>query len=128
MSGLYIDIQGKYRDSSEYKTTLSHKANHKFHKANTVFQQDLNHPVLGPIGGLRAITDIEQDEEIFVNYGYKIHSPMAPPWYREEFLNVYGKCELSQDVNTTEKVNMRKIVNEDYCKATKTTSLHHVTK
>ena len=34
---------------------------------------DLDHPVLGPIGGLRAIADIEPDEEI------------APKWYQEEY-------------------------------------------
>ena len=90
--GKVIDIQGKYRRREVFQTTLGHMANHKFINHNTQYQQDINHPVLGPIGGLKAIAEIEPDEEIFAHYGYRVQH--APIWYRAEFESVYGMCQI----------------------------------
>ena len=87
--GLLVDVAGKYRNITEYRTTLGHKANHKFKKHNTVYQTGVDHPVLGNIGCLMAVTEIDPGEEIFVNYNYKLEG--AVPWYREEYNRLYGK-------------------------------------
>ena len=70
MNGLLVDVKGKYRNITEYRTTLGHKANHKFKNHNTVYQIGVNHPILGNIGCLMAVTEIDPGEEIFVNYNY----------------------------------------------------------
>ena len=89
MRGLRVDVKGKYRNITEYRTTLGHKANHKFKNHNTVYQIGVNHPVLGNIGCLMAVTEIDPGEEIFVNYNYNLEA--AVPWYREEYNRLYGK-------------------------------------
>ena len=86
---MLVDVKEKYRNITEYRTTLGHKANHKFKNHNTVYQIGVNHPVLGNIGCLMAVTEIDPGEEIFVNYNYNLEA--AVPWYREEYNRLYGK-------------------------------------
>ena len=88
--GLLIDVTGKHRSISEYRTTLGHKSNHKFHGQNVRFKTGIDHPVLGEIGCLIAISDIEPGEEIFTNYNYELN--IAARWYKDEFDRLYGKC------------------------------------
>ena len=84
-----VDVNEKYWNITEYRTTLAHKANHKFKNHNIVYQKGVNHPVLGNIGCLMAVTQIDPGEEIFVNYNYNLDG--AVPWYREEYNRLYGK-------------------------------------
>ena len=59
MQGLLVDVSQKFARITEYRTTLGHKANHKFQTHNTVYQHGIDHPVLGSIGCIMATTDIE---------------------------------------------------------------------
>ena len=68
MSGLRVDVKVKYRNITEYRTTLDHKANHKLMNHNTVYQKGVDHLVLGNIGCLMAVNEIEPGEEILVNF------------------------------------------------------------
>ena len=47
---LRVDVNEKYRNITEYRTTLAHKANHKFKNHNTVYQIGVDHHILGNIG------------------------------------------------------------------------------
>ena len=102
-TGLLLDVRGKYRSVDEYKTTLAHKANHKFDRNNVIFQKGINHPVLGDVAGLVAVVEIEPDEEIFADYNYDLQ--LAAPWYREEYNILFGKCLLKTDDNICSKIH-----------------------
>ena len=85
---LLLDVTEQYRSIVEYRTTLGHKANHKFEAANAK-SLTVDHPVLGGIVCLVATTEIAVDDEIFYHYGY-IRPDQADHWYREEYNTVYG--------------------------------------
>ena len=89
MHGLLVDVGGKYRSIVEYRTTLGHKANHKFKNHNTIYQKDIEHPVLGTIACVIATAEIDPGEEIFTNYNYSLEG--AVPWYKEEYNRLFGK-------------------------------------
>ena len=89
MQGLLVDVSQKYASITEYRTTLGHKANHKFKNHNTIYQKGIDHPVLGNIGCIIAITDIEAGDEIFTNYNYDLHT--AAQWYRDEYTSQFGQ-------------------------------------
>ena len=78
---------GKWRDETEYRTTLAHKVNHKF-KRNNAFFQTVHHPVLGALGCIVAKNEIDVGAEIYVNYEYNVD--VAPQWYRDGYDQVYG--------------------------------------
>ncbi|XP_023325406.1 histone-lysine N-methyltransferase SETD7 isoform X2 [Eurytemora carolleeae] len=77
---IVIDIPVQYRSLSQYRTTYTHKTNHKFEDTNVEFDAVL-HPMFGPIGCIVATQLIPRDTEIFVNYGYGME--YAPDWYRD---------------------------------------------
>ena len=93
LQDLILDIPSEFRSISAYRTTLGHKANHKFGQLNTDFVV-VDHPVLGGIGGLVATEVIEEDDEIFVDYRYDPGS--CPNWYRDDYLenNAQQKEEI----------------------------------
>jgi len=92
---ILVDVTGKHRSVEEYRTTLGHKANHKFERHNVEYQRGFTHPALGTVAGLVAIADIDPGEEIFANYNYNLQ--LAAPWYRQEHDHVYGKCYQDQE-------------------------------
>ena len=74
-----LDIPDLYRSTKKYRTTLGHKANHKF--VNNVEFEILNHPVFGVIACLVAVVDIDVGEELFAHYNYDLDN--AAEWYRK---------------------------------------------
>ena len=78
---LIIDVGSKYRNTAKYQTTLGHKANHKFGDTNVVYDT-VYHPVMGGIACLVATKEIDEHEEIFVDYNYDLDSPV-PDWYAD---------------------------------------------
>ena len=88
MQDLLLDIPFFYRSLAKYRTTLGHKANHKFGQLNTDFMV-VDHPVFGGIGGLMATEVIEEDDEIFVDYRYDPQS--CPHWYKDDYLEYNDK-------------------------------------
>ena len=62
---LPLDLGG---DVEQYNATLGHKVNHSF-EPNTEFVLFSAHPVLGTIMALAATEDLEEGEELSVNYG-----------------------------------------------------------
>ena len=64
--------------TNHYVASLGHKANH--HRPNNAEYARCFHPRFGEIKCIRAIRDIEPDEEITVDYGYSPGS--GPAWYR----------------------------------------------
>ena len=84
---LVLDIPKEFRTIDKFRSTLGHKANHKFGMINADFTT-VHHPIFGGIGGLVAIEDIEEDDEIFVDYRYDPSS--CPKWYREQMI-AYNK-------------------------------------
>ena len=67
---LIIDIGLEFRNMSNSKTTLAHKANHKF----------MDHPEVGGIACIVAREEIDIGDEIFVNYNYDLEQGL-PDWY-----------------------------------------------
>ena len=98
MQDLILDIPLAYRTIDKYRTTLGHKANHKFGQINTDFMV-VDHPLFGGIGGLVARDVIEEDEEIFVDYRYDPQS--SPQWYKDHFLE-YNKKQ-KEELETIEE-------------------------
>ena len=84
---LLVDVTDKHRAVEEYRTTLGHKAGHRFERHNVEYQRGFTHPA---VAGLVAVADIDPGEEIFANYDYNLQ--LAAPWYRQEHDQVYGKC------------------------------------
>lgn len=72
-----IDIPEKFRDLKNYCASLAHKTNHSF-IPNTEFVV-FDHPRWGVIPCLASIHAIQEDEEIFVKYGYDLD--FCPDWY-----------------------------------------------
>ena len=92
MEELLVDVSQKNANITEYRTTLGHKANHMFQGHNTVYQKGIDHPVLGRIGCIMAIQDIEPGQEIFTHYNYNPHTALL--WYRQEYTRLYGQTDI----------------------------------
>ena len=71
---------------------MAHKANHVFWGSNA-FYRAVEHPVLGGIGCLVALMEIDQDDEIYVDYNYDIDGD-APDWSMEAF----NSMEIVQNI------------------------------
>jgi len=72
-----IDIPAAYRELSAYCASLAHKTNHSF-IPNTEFVV-FDHPRWGVIPCLATIHTIQEQEEVFVKYGYDLD--YCPDWY-----------------------------------------------
>ena len=107
---MLVDVTGKHRAVEEYRTTLGHKANHKFERHNVEYQRGFYHPALGTVAGLVAVADIDPGEEIFANYNYNLQ--LAAPWYRQEHDHLYGKCYQHQDSHQQDNLVMG---SNDFC-------------
>ena len=83
---LLLDVGVKYRSTGSYRTTLAHKANHKFGGKNSHWDVVI-HPVVGGIACLVASKEIDEGDEIYVDYNYDIDD-LVPTWYTEA-LNSY---------------------------------------
>ncbi len=72
-----LDIPDEAKSVQAYRATLGHKANHSFEPNAewTVFE----HPRFGLIRAIAALKDIQEGEEILVDY--KIPMDKAPNWY-----------------------------------------------
>ncbi|CAB4056692.1 SETD7 [Lepeophtheirus salmonis] len=90
-----IDIPPDMSDIRKYRSTLGHKANHHFLGANAAFEYT-THPVYGSIRCLESLKQIEQGEEIIVNYRYDMDSPGIPRWYENLYKKIYPNGEDSQ--------------------------------
>ena len=77
-----LDIPDEFVSIDNYKATLGHKACHSFELAckNSKFEC-IWHPRFGHIMSIVALRNIEQDDEILVNYNYDIR--IAPDWYKK---------------------------------------------
>lgn len=73
-----LDIPKGYESLEKYCATLAHKANHSF-QPNAEWLL-FEHPRFGLIRALRALVNIEADQEILVNY--TINLADSPEWYR----------------------------------------------
>ena len=78
---LLLDVPPEFISIVQFRTTLGHKANHKFD--NNVEYIAVDHPVLGGIAGLVATADIDVGEEVFAHY--RFGNNVAIDWYMEEF-------------------------------------------
>ena len=56
---------------AHFRTTLAHKANHKFGDKNA-FYDVVDHPVVGGIACIVAGEEIDIGDEIFVDYNYDL--------------------------------------------------------
>ena len=101
MEALILDIHSEFRSISTYRTTLGHKANHKFGQLKADFVV-VDHPVMGGIGGLVATEVIEEDDEIFVDYRYDPGS--CPNWYRDDCLD-YNAQQKKEIEDIEEEIN-----------------------
>lgn len=82
-----IDIPLEFRSFVKFRTTLGHKANHRF-VTNNVDYETVLHPVHGAIVCLVANTEIRPGEEITADYLYELD--MAEPWYTDLYYQTYG--------------------------------------
>ena len=85
---LLIDVPEEYRSVMEYRTTLGHKANHRFN--NNAELAFVDHPVLGGIACLVATENIDDGEEVLAHYRYGDIAQVQLAWYREEYNHQYG--------------------------------------
>ncbi|KAM9969642.1 hypothetical protein ACTFIR_001478 [Dictyostelium discoideum] len=75
-----IDVPPHLNDTvTQYSATISHKANHLVPNNNSVYAS-FYHPRFGDIKCIKAIKDINENEEIFVDYGYSNND--TPSWYK----------------------------------------------
>lgn len=74
-----IDIPKAFIDTANYRASLAHKTNHSF-MPNAEFVA-FDHPRFGLVPCLLSTHDIEENEEIFVHYGYELDD--CPDWYEE---------------------------------------------
>ena len=73
-----LDLPKGYENLDKYKATLAHKANHSFEpNAEWIL---FEHPRFGLIRALRAQVDIEENQEVLVNYTMNLAD--SPEWYR----------------------------------------------
>ena len=88
---LSLDIPLEYTPLTRYRATLGHKACHAFiSRANAEFKPTF-HPRFGLIIGLKATRNIEEGEEIVVDYQYPCIKS-APAWYQKAWFD-YLKAE-----------------------------------
>ena len=95
-----INILEEHWNTSNYRATLGHKANHSFNKFNCQYIS-LIHPRHGPISAIQSIRKIEKGEEILTFYGYK-EDKYVSTWYAktyEEELNVPWPGKYVYDEN-----------------------------
>ena len=60
---LSIDIPERFRSFVDYRTTLGHKVNHKFHPASNTEFQVVKHPLFGIICSLG--TTVSQPTDVY---------------------------------------------------------------
>ena len=72
-----IDIPKEFIDTANYRASLAHKTNHSF-MPNAEFVV-FDHPRFGLVPCILSTHDIEENEEIFVHYGYELDD--CPAWY-----------------------------------------------
>lgn len=90
---LVLDVPQEHRE--QYMVTSGHKANHKFEENNGVLVTAF-HPLLGKVGAVLVIKDLEAGDEVTLDYGYDLDS--CPKWYKELWLqNQAKKRELLQE-------------------------------
>ena len=79
-----IDVPPQLTSIVDYRSSLGHKANHKFdeNEINAEFGK-MNHPRFGLVKCIRSTRDIEPGEEIYVHYGYgESEDEWQPNWYK----------------------------------------------
>ena len=74
---------------SDYRAALGHKLNHSFTKSKAKWGRAF-HPRFGHVKCVVAKQDIKQGEEILINYGYRIGTPV-PKWTSDLYLEETGK-------------------------------------
>ncbi|ETO24447.1 hypothetical protein RFI_12707, partial [Reticulomyxa filosa] len=74
-------VPSEFAVMDKYCATMGHKANHDWDKQNARYDT-FYHPRFGDIKCLRAICDIEPNEEIFVDYDY---SDEWPEWFVDKY-------------------------------------------
>ena len=83
-------IPPPYWNVSNFRQSLGHKINHSFKFTNAKFGQAY-HPRFGVlIRTIVAISNIRKGQELFLNYGYKVGSPV-PEWYSALYKKEMGK-------------------------------------
>lgn len=81
-STFYLDLPFNLgQDTTKYRATLGHKANHSF-RPNCRYGQ-IRHPRWGLIVAIFSTRKINKGEELLCNYGYNPDKQLVPDWYRE---------------------------------------------
>ena len=89
-SHFLINVLKEHWSLSKFRSTLGHKVNHSFRKANAIFVSVI-HPRHGPIKAILSIKRIKKGQEILCNYDYPSDAKV-PSWYA----NAY-KIELNKE-------------------------------
>ena len=74
-----LDVPAPFDQLSHYCASLGHKANHSFTAPNAKYDLCF-HPRWGLIKCVRTLRPINENEEIFVDYGYSARG--GPAWFR----------------------------------------------
>merc|ERR1712126_147703 len=74
-----LNVLEEYWSLSKFRSTLGHKVNHSFTKANAIFISVI-HPRHGPIKAAISTRKIMKGQEILCNYGYDPNG-YVPSWY-----------------------------------------------
>ena len=90
-----LDLPNGFQNLSKYCATLGHKANHSF--LPNVEWVIVEHPRYGLIRGLKTLDNIEQDDEILVNYSMNLAD--APEWYRIVWLKHQREYKKASDAS-----------------------------
>ena len=88
-SKFLLNVLPEYWSLSKFRSTLGHKINHSYKKANAIFISVI-HPRHGPIKGILSITNIKKGQEILCNYDYPMDSNV-PTWYANAYQMEFGK-------------------------------------
>ena len=86
---VYIHIPEQYWNISNYRATLGHKLNHSFKESKVIWGHAF-HPRFGHIRSVVAKQIIKRNEEIVINYGYRVGTKV-PKWYSNLYLEEAGK-------------------------------------
>ena len=86
---VYIHIPEQYWNISNYRATLGHKLNHSFKESKVIWGHAF-HPRFGHIRSVVAKQIIKRNEEIVINYGYRVGTKV-PKWYSNLYLEEVGK-------------------------------------
>ena len=76
-----LNVLEEYCSLSKFRSTLGHKVNHSFTKANAIFISVI-HPRHGPIKAAISTRKIMRGQEILCNYDYDSNA-YVPRWYAE---------------------------------------------